>query len=476
MIQNDITTWSATKLAKAIREKEFTVVEVIEIFLNKIERINPKIQAFVTVMDKEAREAAKEADRKIEAGEAIGPLHGVPIAIKDLTPVKNVRYTMGSKLFQDQIADRDAVIVERIKNAGAIIIGKTNTPEFGHKGTTDNLVFGASKNPWNTNYITGGSSGGSAAAVAAQLVPIAEGTDGGGSIRIPASLCGVFGFKPSYGRVPMDIFGPFSSQAPFLHYGPISRTIEDSALLYDIMKGPDLIDAFCTEAEPPVTPLLERKNSSFKVAVSYDFDYFEIDSEVQNKMEDSVDLLKKSGIHVEEVKFDFDSPHKKIGEAWFDLWCGLLASSFHDLPEEQMKQLEPKVQEWIKLGKEMDAIEYLEAYNDRDETWLKMKNILDEYDFIITPTIATTAFPLEQWGVEEINGQSINPMYGWFLTYPINLTGHPAASIPIGLSHNGLPIGLQVIGNRLDDLGVLQFSRAYERLAPWINDYKKISL
>lgn len=475
-MKQDITLMSATQLAQCIREQQITVVEVITTFLDKIDRINPKINAFVTVMHDEALQQAHQADQAIAEGQPLGPLHGVPIAIKDLTPVQGVRYTMGSKLFEHQIADRDAIVVQRIKQAGGIIIGKTNTPEFGHKGTTDNLVFGPSRNPWNTGRITGGSSGGSSAAVAAGLVPLAEGTDGGGSIRIPAALCGVVGYKPTYGKIPMDIFGPFSSQAPFLHYGPIARTVEDATLLYDIMAGPDSIDAFSTDNHQAVLPSLERDISTLKVAYSKDFGFFDVTPDVQEACDQAAETFRKLGCQVDEVALTFNKPKETIEAVWFDLWCGLLASSFHDLPDEQMALLEPKVQQWIALGVAMSATDYLKAYNDRDQTWFALKEVLDNYDIIITPTTALTAFPIETWGPEEINGNSINPMHGWFLTYPINLTGHPAISIPAGFGQDGLPIGLQIIGNRLDDATVLQASRAFERLTDWQDSYSTIKL
>lgn len=475
-MKQDITMMSAIQLAQCIREQQITVVEVVTTFLEKIDRINPKINAFVTIMRDEALQQAHEADQAIANGQPLGVIHGVPVAIKDLTPVKDVRYTMGSKLFEHQIADRDAIVVERIRAAGGIIIGKTNTPEFGHKGTTDNLVFGASRNPWHLDRITGGSSGGSSAAVAAGLVPLAEGTDGGGSIRIPAALCGVFGYKPTYGKIPMDIFGPFSSQAPFLHYGPIARTVEDATLLYDIMAGPDTSDAFTTEPHQAVYPVLEQDISSLKVAYSKDFGFFNVTSEVQQACDQAAETFRTLGCQVDDVTFAFEQPKENIEQVWFDLWCGLLASSFHDLPPAQMALLEPKVQEWIALGAEMSATEYLKAYNDRDQTFNALKKVLDEYDVIITPTTAMTAFPIAIWGPEEINGEAINPMHGWFLTYLLNLTGHPAASLPVGFDQEGLPIGLQIIGNRLDDATVLQASRAFERVANWYTSYEKIQL
>lgn len=472
--KRDITWRSAIELAEMIKRREVSVTELTSIFLEKIEKVNPKINAFCTIMKDEAMEQAKEADDMVRNGEPLGPLHGVPVAIKDLTPVKGVRYTLGSKLFENQIADRDAVVVKRIRQAGGIIIGKTNTPEFGHKGTTDNLVFGATRNPWDTSKTPGGSSGGSAAAVAAGLVPIAEGTDGGGSIRIPSALCGVFGFKPTYGRVPMDVFGTFSSNAPYLHFGPITRDVADAALLYDIIKGHNSADPYSIDGGENTFENLEVDVSDLKIAYSPNLGFFEIDKEVEAVCENAAKTFESLGCKVDLINPNFSDPKETVEKVWFDLWCGLIASFYSDLPEDQLSLLEPKVQEFIKLGTELTAMDYMKANIAREETWLKLKEILDEYDAIITPTTAIPAFSLDIWGPEEINGKKINPMHGWFLTYPINLTGHPTASVPVGFSSEGLPIGMQIVGNRLDDLKVLQLSRAFERIQNWKESYQKI--
>lgn len=475
-VKNDITWKPGIELANMIKRREITVTKLTSIFLDKIEKVNPRINAFCTIMRDEAMEQAKNADQMINNGEPLGPLHGVPIAIKDLTPVKGVRYTLGSQLFENQIADHDAVIVSRIKKAGGIIVGKTNTPEFGHKGTTDNLVFGPTKNPWDTSKVSGGSSGGSAAAVAAGLVPIAEGTDGGGSIRIPAALCGVFGYKPTYGKVPMDVFGSFSSNTPYLHFGPITRNVDDAALFYDVIKGDDNADPYSLDGGEDTLVNLEFDVSDLKIAYSPNFGYFEIDKEVSTACENAANQFKQLGCTVDTLNPDFDNPIENIEKPWFDLWCGLIASFYADLPEDQLSLLDPKVQDFIKLGTELSAMDYLKSNIARDESWLKLKDILDEYDAIITPTTAVPAFSLDIWGPEEINGKKINPMHGWFLTYPINLTGHPTSSIPVGFSSVKLPIGMQIIGNRLDDLKVLQLSRAFERAYNWQDSYSDINL
>ena len=474
-LEQDITRMSATQLAQIIREKRVKVVDVIDTFLEKIERVNPMINAFITIMRTEAKNEAILADRLIMEGKPLGPLHGVPIAIKDLTPVKGVRFTQGSRLHEHDIADSDAEIIKRIRAAGAIIIGKTNTPEFGHKGTTTSLIFGTAFNPWDITKHAGGSSGGSAAAVAAHLVPFAEGSDGGGSIRLPSAFCGVVGFKASYGRIPQDNTKmAFESTTPFIHYGPIARTVEDAAVLYDVMSGPFDYDPYTGDAGLETKGRLERDIENLKIAYSPSFDYFEVDKEIEQACDQAAENFKKLGAIIEKVQFDFKNPKENIESAWFNLWCGLLATSCQNLSKKEFSLLEPKVQEWSKKGETMSAIDYIKSNSGREEAFNKIQKVLDEYDVIITPTTCVTPFSVENWGPETINGKEINPINGWLPTYVINLTGHPTITIPIGLSKNGLPIGLQIIGNHLDDLIVLQIARAYERGFSWSSYYDNI--
>ncbi|WP_180955727.1 MULTISPECIES: amidase [Bacillus] len=468
MTQKDELAWkSALELSYLIRTKKISPVEVVEICLERIDRINPIINAFCTLIPEQARESAKLAESQVMKGISLGPLHGIPIAIKDLTPVKGVRLTMGSKLYAEQVATEDAIVVKRIKQAGGIIVGMTNTPEFGFKGTTDNLLFGATRNPWKLDRISGGSSGGSSAAVAAGLVPFAEGSDGGGSIRIPAAICGVYGYKATYGRIPYETVGPFYSQAPFIHFGPIARTVSDAALLYSVMDGSAEDEPFTFPIKENIFETLETGIQNLKVAYCPDLGFFEIDPEVRKACDNATGIFKELGCIVEEVNPRFENPKKNIEEAWATLWYGMVATSHGSLSQDKLELLDPKVQEFIKLGKELKATEYIQANKAREEAWSKLQNIFKEYDIIICPTTAVPAFSLDTWGPTEINGKPINPFHGWFLTYPINLTGHPAASIPCGFSGEGLPIGLQIIGRRLEDETVFRASRAFERLSPW---------
>lgn len=299
----NITDMSAVELRDHILAKKLSPVEVMDAYLERIERENKKWNAYVT-MNEQALEEAKKAEKLLMKNEKVGVLHGLPIAIKDLTPTKGIVTTYGSPVFKNYVPDVEPTFLKRVKSAGAIVIGKTNTPEFGHKATTDNPLFGATKNPWNETLTPGGSSGGSAAAVAAKLAPFAEGSDGGGSIRIPSALTGIFGLKPTFGVVPHDgrPSNAFGSQHPYLHNGPMTRTVEDASLLFSVMKG-------YTESDPDSAPIAENQAAKplkeVKLAFTPDLGLFEISHDVLNVIETACSRFSELGCHVEEVSIDF---------------------------------------------------------------------------------------------------------------------------------------------------------------------------
>ncbi|CAK7262410.1 MULTISPECIES: amidase [unclassified Shinella] len=460
---DEITTKPAQVLAGLIRERELSCLEVTSAFLKRIDDINPKINAFCTVLHEAALAAAAQADQAFRSGSPIGPLHGLPVALKDLTPTKGVRTTRGSRLFENAVPTEDVELVRRLKKAGAILIGKTNTPEFGHKGETDNLIFGPTRNPWRLDRTPGGSSGGSAAAVAAGLVPFAEGSDGAGSIRIPASMCGIFGFKPSYGRVP-DVAGPFSSHTPFFHNGPLARSVGDAALLYQAMVGADSSDPFSVPADQDALISLDHGVAGLRVAFSMNLGYFEVSDEVKLACTRATEAFSALGCVVDEVEVGFDGD---LEAAFFTLWCAKLATVYSGITDREFSMLEPVVQGLIERGRELSAVEFGRANLVREVVWGRLCSIFEKYDVLICPTTAVPAFSIENGPPGTINGASINRLLGWFLTYPFNFTGNPAASVPCGFSHDGLPIGMQIIGRRLDDGLVLRASRTFERLSPW---------
>jgi Asp-tRNA(Asn)/Glu-tRNA(Gln) amidotransferase A subunit family amidase len=462
---HDFAYMSATELAALIRSRQVSPVEVMQATLERIERLNPQINAFCTLVPEQALEGAREAEAAVMRALPIGPLHGVPIAIKDLTPTKGIRTTMGSKLFADNVPADDAEIVKRLKAAGTIIVGKTNTPEFGHKGTTDNLLFPKTLNPWNLERTSGGSSGGSAAAVAAGLVPLAEGGDGGGSVRIPASFCGVYGFIPSSGRLPSDILNPFAGFSPLLRFGTLTRNVEDSAVMYQAMTGYSPKDplSFDTFPHENVLNQLEQGVQGMRIAYSSNLGYKPVEPEVLAAFEAALQVFRDLGCVVEEVDLELVEPLKNIDEAWAKTWYAMLATIFDGAPDEQLALLDPKVQEFIQIGREMSAVEFHAANFAREMIFSRLNAVHDRYDLLLTPTVTCTAFSADIFGPTEVAGQALDPFIGWANTPMINQTGQPAASIPVGFDSNGLPIGLQLIGKRLDEGTMYRAARAFER-------------
>jgi len=459
---------SATELAALIRTKKVSPVEVVEQSLSRIEAINPLVNAFCTVVAEQARAKAREAEEKVMRGEELGPLHGVPIAIKDLTLTAGIRTTFGSMVFKDYIPDQDAICVKRIKEAGAIIVGKTNTPEFGHKGTTDNLLFGTTKNPWNLERTSGGSSGGSAAAVAAGMVPLAEGSDGGGSIRIPSSFCGCFGFKPTYGRIPYDANtrNMFWSQAPFLHFGPITRTVEDAALLFSVMSGYHPLDPYSLpDTGEDFLSEIRKEVKGLRVAYSPDLGFYQVDKQVRSVIEKAVQKLQTLGVEVELIDVDLGSKNDFV-EAFNTMWYAQIASAYGWLLPEKREMLPKAVVFMLESGQALTAMDYKKTELVRTNVWYRLQKVFENHDLLVCPTLAVPAFSHEIRGPNEINGVKVSPFMDWMLTNAFNMTGHPAASLPVGFSDEGLPIGMQVIGRRLEDSTVLRLCYAYEQAFP----------
>lgn len=454
---------SACDLVKMTRTRQVSCVEVVEACLARADDINPTINAFCTITADRALDAARTADASVTTSAKMGPLYGIPVALKDLTPTAGVRTTFGSKLYAHNVPSQDALLVQRIVAAGGIILGKTNTPEFGHKGITDNLVFGPTRNPWNTELTAGGSSGGSAAAVVANIVPIAEGSDGAGSIRIPASLCGAFGFKPTYGRIP-DVAGAFSSHSPFFHNGPITRTVSDAALFYEAVAGADISDPFSIPYDESAVATLNDGIKGLKIAYSEDLGYFEVCPQVRDAMRRAVDVFESLGCQVEPVKLPFD---QRVEDCFMTLWHGRMVSRFADLAPEELDLLEPKVVELVDAGRRLSALDYCRANTVRERVWNDLLAVHRSFDLLICPTTAVPAFPLAAGAPSQINGRAINPLIGWFLTYPFNLTGSPAASLPCMTPGHDLPAGIQVIGAHRSDALVLRACRAFEQKAPW---------
>jgi len=454
---------SAVEMAEAIKSRKLSPVEVMDAFLSRIERLNPKINAYCTLLAESARTQATEAEKIVMKGEELGPLHGVPFSIKDLTFTKGIRTTFGSRIYENFIPDKDAIVVERLRAAGAIMLGKTNTPEFGFMGVTDNLIFGPTHNPWNLQRHAGGSSGGAAAAVAAGMGPLAQGSDGGGSIRIPSSFCGVFGIKPSFGRVPR---GPgFLDWMTLSHFGPITRTVRDAALAMEVMAGRDDRDRHSL----PGTNLrylsyLEGDLKGLRVAWSPDLGYAVVDPQVLAANSAAVSIFETLGCKVDAATPDVENP----GRTFAFTWAVKFASSYSDKLDEWRDQMNPTLVDIIERGKDRTALEYARSALEREEYCDKMLAFFEDYDLLLTPSTAVPAFDIDKFEVTEIGGIKGSPTLEWTpFTYPFNLTGQPAASVPCGWTDDGLPVGLQIVGRRFEDLTVLRAAAAFEQASPW---------
>jgi Asp-tRNA(Asn)/Glu-tRNA(Gln) amidotransferase A subunit family amidase len=488
-VSGDLCFVSATELASRIRRRDLSPVEVVDAFLERIEERNGEIGAYVTVIGEEARDAAREAERAVGSGEPLGPLHGVPVAIKDLFDYKaGVRNTFGSKPLAGHVPQHDATYVERLEGAGAIILGKTNTPEFGHKGATDNLHFGPTSTPFAPGKNAGGSSGGSAAAVADGLCAIAQGTDAGGSIRIPASFCGVYGFKASFGRV-ASVTRPdaFVSHTPFSHSGPLSRTVEDAALMLGAMSGPHPRDPLSLPDEGiDYIAATRRSIKGMRVAYSPNFGIFPVEERVLSVVEEAVRAFEEAGARVEGVDVELGHGQRELCELWMrevgvksaEIVANLKDAGVVDLLGEHREDLTPEFAGLVEKGWGMGAVEHRKDDVVRTEVFDALQDLFDDYDLLLTPTLAVPPFDNADdgntVGPSEVNGEEVDPLLGWCLTYPVNFTGHPAASVPAGFT-DGLPVGLQIVGRRFADETVLAASAAFERIRPWHDSYDKLS-
>lgn len=458
--------FTAQSLAEQMKAKKISPVEVIDHYLKQIDTYNSDVNAFVTV-NPDARSEAIEKEKEIANGQHLGALHGVPVAIKDLTPTKGMRTTFGTKLYADNIPDRDATIVRRLKAAGAIILGKTNTPDFGHKGTTDNTLFGATKNPWNLDKTAGGSSGGAAAAVACGMAPFAEGSDGGGSIRIPSSFCGVFGFKPTYGRIPMDnnLNNVFGSNNPFVNHGPLALSVKDAALFVDVTQGPSSTDPFSLPIfDEKLKDQIAGSLDGLKIAYTKDFGMYTVDTKVLKIMDEQVAKWRALGCDVEEVSLDFGMTLHEFLGFFKNSWYAAAAAGGKEILEKTPELITPSYQTMIERGLSITTSDYINYQSKRTTVWNVLQDCFSKYDLIMSPTLAVPAFDYQLMGPETIEGKEIEADSDWMMTHIYNMTGLPAASIPAGWTRDGLPVGMQIAANRFHDGLVLRASQGYEEI------------
>ena len=445
----------------AIRERRLSPVEVTQALLDRIERLNPALNAYVLVTHEMAMAAARSAEAAVTRGEDLGPLHGVPVSIKDLFDVAGLPTTKGSLIYKDRIAQGYEYSAKRLLDAGGVHLGKTNTPEFGFLPTTENDLFGATYNPWDIRRTPGGSSGGAGAAVAAGLGPIALGSDGGGSIRIPASFCGIFGIKPTFGRVPRNPGG----WSTFTHRGPMSRTVSDAALMLDVIAGHEPADPYSVIDYPgSFLDEVDRGVRGLRVAWSPDLGYAPVEPEVRDICERAARRFEELGCIVEDATPPIANPNADrtfitLAATTDALWLGALTP-------EQLAQVGPTARLFLETGSKVTGADYVRANERRMALWHAMREFHETYDLLLTPTLSVTAFPVGE-PPKVIDGADYAPL-GWSpYTAPFNLTGQPAASVPCGFDARGLPVGLHIVGRAYQDSLVLRASRAFEQLQPW---------
>jgi Asp-tRNA(Asn)/Glu-tRNA(Gln) amidotransferase A subunit family amidase len=455
----------ATELAARIRRKELSPVEVFDAFAARIEALNPKLNAFCTLVLDRAREEARQAEAAVVRGDPLGPIHGLPVGIKDLVPTAGIRTTFGSKLYAENVPQADAEVVRRIRAAGGIIVGKTTTPEFGHKGVTDSPLFGVTRNPWNLDRTPGGSSGGAGAAVAAGMVPLADGSDGGGSIRIPASFCGIFGHKPSYGlvsRAPtLDYFTTLS------HLGPMTRTVADGVLFLKAMAGYDYKDPYSLPfpAEQLDGVLAGAESlKGVKIAWSPDLGYAPVEPEVLDLTRSAVAAFEELGAVVEEANPGFENPLPAF-EVLFNIFMAERVICY--LPDRQA-DIDPTLLKIVERALGFTAVDYGKAQIRRSRLYEQCVAFFEKYDLLLTPTMPMPAFEVGVYPPKLVGGVELDESLGWTpFTFPFNLTNQPAASVPAGWTRDGLPVGLQIVGGPRQDLLVLRAAAAFERVRPW---------
>ncbi|GAB5471623.1 MAG: amidase family protein [Rhodospirillales bacterium] len=448
---------TATALLRGYRDGSLSVRSVVAASLARIEQVNPRLNCFCDLYPEESLAAAEAADARLAAGEPLAPLFGVPIAIKDLTPIAGKRTTSGSVVFADHIAERDAVIVERLKAAGAILIGKTTTPEFAYSGFTQSPLFGITRNPWDSGRTPGGSSGGSGAAVASGCVPLAEGSDMGGSIRIPAAFCGIIGLKPSFGRIPFDYLP--SQYDSLSHLGPLARCVADAALFLQVCQGPDSRDP---SSLPEAADLggLERGVAGLRLALSPDLGFYAVEDSVAANLQATAERLRADGAEVVPVDLGFD---RRLIEAWNDLWAVFMEGYFGHYLEAHRQGMDPAVVALIEQGRRISGARLKAIEILRSQEWRKLAAVLDDFDALLTPTCSVPAPPVERQDGDFDRLDEAGRYRGMDMTGVFNLfSACPAISLPSGLSPEGLPTGLQIVGRRFADGTVLRIAGALE--------------
>ncbi|SES38492.1 aspartyl-tRNA(Asn)/glutamyl-tRNA(Gln) amidotransferase subunit A [Tranquillimonas rosea] len=453
MSETDLGSCTAAQLSDLFARREASPLEATRAALDRIDRYNDAVNAYVHVDREGAEAAATESARRWGQGAQLSPIDGVPVSMKDLTEVKGMPARDGSLLTSDKPCDRDAPPTERMREAGAVILGKTNTPEFGWKGVTDNRVFGATMNPWDTSLTPGGSSGGAAAAAALNMGALHQGGDSGGSIRIPASFTGVYGFKPTFGWTPQ---WPPAKTPTLSHIGPMTRTVDDAAMMLNVIGRYSYRDPYATRGQPEDWARdLDDGLKGLRIAFSPDLGYATVDPQVAARVREAAEKLEELGAEVVEIDPGFESPIKIFQMIWFTASLDLYKSCTGD----ECAKLDPGIVANAKAAEDWTALDHFRALSERARFTQALERFNQDYHLLMTPSVAIPPFEVNQ---EVPPGSDMSDWTEWSpFSYPFNLSQQPAASVPCGFTADGLPVGFQLAGGKFDDVRVLRASKAY---------------
>lgn len=477
-LAEDLDRLSALQITSLVKDKEISPRETVEAAIRRIQERDPAVNAVVFKGFQDARERARHLEDRIVAGEEVGALAGIPTLTKDTFSAKEGWPTSsGLSVLRDRVATRSTNYPRRFEEADGILVGTTNSAVFGFRGTTDSKAFGPTRNPFNHGFNAGGSSGGSAAAVAAGIVPVAGATDVGGSIRIPSAWCGTFGFQPSPGRAPFpsspNVFGP----SMYFFEGPITRTVADSALVMDVLQGFDRADPLALTGNVDFKGVLSAGVRGKRIGFTKDFGIFPVETEVADAVSRAVRIFEELGAQVDFVDVGLPYTQGHLSEVWSRITAlgtmaaldGLKASGT-DVEQMCPDELPAKMMHWVDVARSMSTRQLIADQTVRSVVFEKFAAAFEEFDFIISPTLA--CMPVENSGdgftegPSQINGEAIDPLIGWCMTYLTNFVGHPSASVPVGMS-GGFPVGMQIMGRRNADLDVMAASAAFEAASPW---------
>jgi amidase len=463
--ERDLCFMPATELARLYRVRKVSPLEVMQAVLARIDAVNPRINAYVTVARESALAAARRATAALRRRAALPPLFGIPVSIKDLTATKGIRTTSGSKIFEHHVPSEDALEVERLKAAGAIVVGKTNTPEFGAGGNTFNAVFGATRNPWNPALTSGGSSGGAAAALATGMGPLAQGSDLGGSLRMPAAFCGVVGFRTTPGLIP--VYPKDLAWDTLSVTGPMGRTIGDVALMLSAMAGPDDRAPLSYDVDPRAFRAAVRRPSiaGWRVAWTPDLGgLVPVDAEVARVASSATEVFRSLRARVRTASPSF----VEVGEIVLAT-RGLSMVALHADRLAEWREVMQRGLVWnIEQGLGLTPRDIARGEKLRTALWHRVRRFMEAFDLLVLPTVPLQPFPVEQPYPTELDGKPVGHYIEWaFLTYAITLTGLPAISVPAGFTRDGLPVGIQIVGHRRQEAAVLRAAAAFEAAMPW---------